>query len=76
MKKILYLIAVAFSLTFTACDPVEDFTENTAENFTADQIDATLEQETRHCLLQVSVQNGQSNCWPIILRFVIWIFVN
>ena len=55
MKKILYLIAVAFSLTFTACDPVEDFTENTAENFTADQIDATLEQENGDNLVKVTV---------------------
>ena len=55
MKKILLSLAVVFSLAFTACDPVEDFTENTASNFTGDQIDATLIQENGDNLVKVTV---------------------
>lgn len=44
-----------FSLAFMACDPTEDFTENTAGNFTGDQIDATLVQENGDNLVKVTV---------------------
>ncbi len=55
MKKLLLSLAVVFAMAFTACDPVEDFTENTAGNFTADQIDATLVQEGGSNLVKVTV---------------------
>lgn len=55
MKKILYSLAVAISLVLTACDPSEKFTENTAGDFTSDQIDATLVQENGDNLVKVTV---------------------
>lgn len=57
MKKLIYSLAVAISLVFTACDPSENFTENTAGNFTGDQIDATLVQEDGDNLVKVTVHN-------------------
>lgn len=57
MKKLIYSLAVAISLVFTACDPTEKFTENTAGNFTGDQIDATLVQEDGDNLVKVTVHN-------------------
>ena len=57
MKKILFSLAVVFSFALTACDPVEDFTKNTAGNFTGDQIDATLVQEDGDNLVKVTVHN-------------------
>lgn len=58
MKKLIYSLAVAISLVFTACDPSERFTENTAGNITADQIDATLVQENGDNLVKVTVHNA------------------
>ena len=58
MKKLIYSLAVAISLVFTACDPSERVTENTAGNFTADQIDATLVQENGDNLVKVTVHNA------------------
>ena len=58
MKKIIYSLAVAISLVFTACDPTEKFTENTASNFTGDQIDATLVQENGDNLVKVTVHTA------------------
>ena len=58
MKKILLFLAVVVSLVFTACDPTEKFTENTAANFTGEQIDATLEQEDGDNLVKVTVHNA------------------
>ncbi len=55
MKKILLSLAAVFTLLLTACDPVEDFTDNTASNFTGDQIDATLVQENGDNLVKVTV---------------------
>ncbi|MCQ2229197.1 MAG: hypothetical protein MJZ13_05585 [Bacteroidales bacterium] len=55
MKKLILSLAVVFASAFTACDPVEDFTENTAKNFTGDQIDATLVQNNGENLVQVTV---------------------
>lgn len=55
MKKVLYSLAVVFTLILTACDPTEKFTENTASNFTGDQIDATLVQENGDNLVKVTV---------------------
>ncbi len=57
MKKILFSLAVVFSFALTACDPVEDFTKNTAGDFTGDQIDATLVQEDGDNLVKVTVHN-------------------
>lgn len=58
MKKILYSLAVVISLVFTACDPTEKFTDNTAANFTGDQIDATLVQENGDNLVKVTVHTA------------------
>ena len=58
MKKILLSLAAVFSLVLTSCDPVEDFTENTASNFTGDQIDATLVQEDGDNLVKVTVHTS------------------
>lgn len=58
MKKILLFLAVVFSLVFTACDPTEKFTDNTATNFTGDQIDATLVQEDGDNLVKVTVHTA------------------
>ena len=58
MKKILYFLAVVISLVFTACDPTEKFTDNTAANFTGDQIDATLIQENGDNLVKVTVHTA------------------
>lgn len=55
MKKIICSLAVLFAFALTACDPVEDFTKNTASDFTADQIDATLVQENGDNLVKVTV---------------------
>lgn len=57
MKKIFFLLAVVCAFALTACDPVESFTENTAGNFTADQIDATLIQEDGDNLVKVTVHS-------------------
>lgn len=58
MKKIILFLAVVISLVFTACDPTEKFTENTAANFTGEQIDATLEQEDGDNLVKVTVHTA------------------
>jgi len=58
MKKILLFLAVVISLVFTACDPTEKFTENTAANFTGEQIDATLVQENGDNLVKVTVHTA------------------
>lgn len=58
MKKYILLVAVAFSLGLTSCDPVEEFTENTAANFTGDQIDATLDQPDGDNLVRVTVHTS------------------
>jgi len=58
MKKILLFLAVGLSLTFTACEPVEDFTTNTAANFDGEQIDATLVQEDGDNLVKVTVHTA------------------
>jgi len=58
MKKILLSLAVVFSFALTACDPVENFTKNTATNFTGDQIDATLVQENGDNLVKVTVHTA------------------
>ena len=55
MKKLLLSMAVLFSMVFTACDPVEDFTSNNASDFNGDQIDATLVQENGDNLVKVTV---------------------
>lgn len=57
MKKIFLSLAVVFASAFTACNPIEDFTENTASNYKADQIDATLVQNNGDNLVQVTVHN-------------------
>jgi hypothetical protein len=57
MKKLIYSLAVAISLVFSACNPSERFTENTAGNFTGDQIDATLVQEDGDNLVKVTVHS-------------------
>lgn len=57
MKKLLLYVAAVFSLALTACDPSENFTENTASNFTGDQIDATLVQEDGDNLVKVTVHS-------------------
>lgn len=38
-------MAAALAYTFTACEPVEDFTENTAVSYTSEQVDVTIEQD-------------------------------
>ncbi len=55
MKKYILSLAAVLAFGLTACDPVEDFTENTAANFTGDQIDATLVQENGDNLVKVTV---------------------
>lgn len=55
MKKILLSLAVVFSFALTSCDPADNFTKNTATEFTADQIDATLVQENGDNLVKVTV---------------------
>ncbi len=81
MKKFIYSLAVVFAFALTACDPIEDYTENTAGNFTADEIDATLVQgEGNDNIVSVTVhspgtaqisnlkQTIKSNSCDIILR--------
>ncbi len=58
MKKILLALAVVFSFVLTSCDPTERFTENTAKNFTGEQIDATLVQENGDNLVKVTVHTA------------------
>lgn len=58
MKKILLSLAAVFCLGLTSCDPVEEFTDNTAANFTGDQIDATLVQEDGDNLVKVTVHTA------------------
>lgn len=58
MKKILLSLAAVFCLALTSCDPVEEFTDNTAANFTGDQIDATLVQEDGDNLVKVTVHTA------------------
>lgn len=58
MKKLLLSLAVVFAFAFTACDPVEDFTKNTAGNYTADQVDVTLDQQGGSNLVKVTVHNS------------------
>lgn len=58
MKTILYSLAVLLTLVFTACDPTEKFTENTAASFSGDQIDATLVQENGNNLVKVTVHSA------------------
>ena len=42
MKKVIYSIAILFAFALTACNPVEDYTEQNAVNIEGEQIDATL----------------------------------
>lgn len=58
MKKFLLSLAAVLSLALTACNPAEDFTENTAANFSGDQIDATLVQENGDNLVKVTVHSS------------------
>lgn len=46
MKKVIYSIAILFAFALTACNPVEDYTEQNAVNIEGDQIDATLVPDT------------------------------
>lgn len=81
MKKILFFLVAACAFALTSCNPVEDYTENTASNFTGDQIDATLIQgEGGDNIVSVTVhthgtahisnlkQTIKSNSCDIILR--------
>lgn len=58
MKKIMLSLATVLALTFTACDPVEDFTKNTASNYSEEQIDATLVQNGGDNLVEVTVHSN------------------
>lgn len=58
MKKIFLALAAVFALALTACDPVEDYTKNTAATYTADQIDVTLDQVAGSNLVKVTVHNA------------------
>lgn len=58
MKKIVMFLAAVFSLALTACDPTEKFTKNTAADFTAEQIDASLVQENGDNLVKVTVHTA------------------
>lgn len=58
MKKILLSLAVVCSFALVACNPVEEFTENTASNIAGDQIDATLVQEDGDNLVKVTVHSS------------------
>lgn len=58
MKKLIYSLAVLVSLVFTACDPSEKFTENTAANISGDEISATLVQENGDNLVKVTVHSA------------------
>ena len=58
MKKFLLSLAAVLSLALTACNPAEDFTENTASNFSGDQISATLVQEDGDNLVKVTVHTA------------------
>lgn len=58
MKKIILSLATVLALTFTACDPVEDFTKNTASNYSEEQIDATLVQNGGDNLVEVTVHSN------------------
>lgn len=51
-------LATVLALTFTACDPVEDFTKNTASNYSEEQIDATLVQNGGDNLVEVTVHSN------------------
>lgn len=55
MKKVIYSIAILFAFALTACNPVEDYTEQNAVNIEGDQIDATLVQEDGDNLVKVTV---------------------
>ena len=57
MKKIMLSLATVLAFTFTACDPVEDFTENTASNHSEEQINATLTQNGGDNLVEVTVHS-------------------
>ena len=58
MKKILLSLAVVFALAFTACDPVEDFTKNTAGDITNEEVQATLVQKDGENLVKVTVHSS------------------
>lgn len=58
MKKIMLSLAAVLALTFTACDPVEDYTKNTASNYSEEQIDATLVQNGGDNLVEVTVHSN------------------
>lgn len=58
MKKIMLSLATVLALTFTACDPVEDFTKNTAFNYSEEQIDAILVQNGGDNLVEVTVHSN------------------
>lgn len=51
-------LAAVLALTFTACDPVEDYTKNTASNYSEEQIDATLVQNGGDNLVEVTVHSN------------------
>lgn len=55
MKKVIYSIAILFAFALTACNPVEDYTEQNAVNIEGEQIDATLVQEDGDNLVKVTV---------------------
>lgn len=51
-------LAAVLALTFTACDPVEDYTKNTASNYSEEQINATLVQNGGDNLVEVTVHSN------------------
>jgi len=80
MKKIMLSLATVLAFAFTACDPVEDFTKNTASNYSKEQIDATLIQNGGDNLVEVTVhsnataqisngkQNFKANYAKVVMR--------
>ena len=57
MKKIMLSLAAVLAFTFTACEPVEDFTKNTASDYSEEQINATLTQNGGDNLVEVTVHS-------------------
>lgn len=81
MRKIFLSMAAALALVFTACDPVEDFTENTATIITnPEDVDVTWTQDgnkisvTVHSGTTAQISNGKqtlkTNSADIIMREV------
>lgn len=50
-------LAAVLAFTFTACEPVEDFTKNTASDYSEEQINATLTQNGGDNLVEVTVHS-------------------